>query len=290
MCARMPPLRSVLLLLIASLVLPLPAYAASDIVVENLRHTDPASRQASLNFVVRELAMTLASPPTYAVGALGLYEFELSTNHRLAFVHTDPDGPGGTSAWNDLSEANEPSTVQYVPSIVFRKGLPWSLEAGGEIGWLATSRQFKVGGYGRWAFLGGWDKVPDVAVRVAYDGYVGNEQLDAGVLQLDFSVGYTFKASSKAEAAGTRFSPLVGYAFLMAHANPVAEVGGVGPVTAWVKNAEAGSDPRDFRFHRFFGGMELRSGQVVFRFGADVTVPRGGPLMAGMNLSLGVRL
>lgn len=290
MCARMLPLRRALLLLIVTLVFPVPAFAATDIVVENLKNVDGASRQAHLNFVVRELAMTLASPPTYAVGALGLYEFEISTDHRLAFIHTDPDGAAGTSAWNDLSEANEPSTVQYVPSIVFRKGLPWSFEVGGEVGWLAMSRQFKVGGYGRWAFLGGWDKVPDVAVRLAYNGYVGNEQLDAGVLQLDFAVGYTFKASSKSDRPGTRFSPLVGYAFLMAHASPIAEVSGIGPVTAWAKSAPTGTDPRDFRFHRFFGGMELRSGQVVFRFGADVTVPRGGPLMAAMNFSLGARL
>ncbi len=286
----MLPLRRALLILIATLVLPAPAFAATDIVVENLKSVDAASRQAHLNFVVRELAMTLSSPPTYAVGSLGLYEFEISTDQRIAFIHTDPDDAAGTSAWNDLSEANEPSTVQYVPSVVFRKGLPWSFEVGGQVGWLAMSRQFKVGGYGRWAFLGGWDKVPDVAVRVGYDGYVGNEQLDAGVMTLDFAVGYTFKAASKKEQAGTRFSPLVGYAFLMAHAQPVAEVSGITQMTGWAKTAPDGIDPRDFRFHRFFGGMELRSGQVVFRFGADITVPRGGPLMAAMNFSLGARL
>jgi hypothetical protein len=286
----MLPLRRLLLVLIVLLAAPPTASAATDIVVENLKGVDLAARQAHLNFVIRELAMILGAPPTHAVAALGLYEFELSTDHRLAFIHTDPDGPAGTSAWNDLSEAEEPSTVQYLPSVIFRKGLPWSLEAGGQIGWLATSRQFKVGGYGRWAFVGGWDKVPDVAVRLAYDGYVGNEQLDLGVFQFDLAIGYTFKASTSAARAAARFSPFAGYAFLMAHANPIAEVDGISAVTAWADNAVDGTDPRDFRFHRFFAGMELRSGQVVFRFSADVTGPRGGPLMVAMNFSLGARL
>ncbi len=286
----MLPLRRALLILIATLVLPAPAFAATDIVVENLKSVDAASRQAHLNFVVRELAMTLSSPPTYAVGSLGLYEFEISTDQRIAFIHTDPDDAAGTSAWNDLSEANEPSTVQYVPSVVFRKGLPWSFEVGVDTAWLASTRQFVIGGYGRWAFVGGWDKVPDAAIQVGYKGYVGNDELELGVLELDLSVGYTFKASSKKERPGTRFSPFAGYSLLLAHAQPLTEVEDVGSVSAWSTGASVGVDPRDFRFHRFFGGMELRSGQVVFRFGADITVPRGGPLMAAMNFSLGARL
>ena len=287
----MRPLRRVLLpVLLLSLAMPLPVRAATDIVVENLNAVDASRRQAELDFVVRELAMTLGAPPTYAVAALGLYEFEIATDHRLAFIHTDPEGVAQTPAWRDLSEGDDPATVQYVPHVTFRKGLPWSLEAGGNVGWLAASRQFKVGGYGRWAFLGGWEKVPDVAMRLAYDGYVGNPELDLGVFQLDFAIGYSFKASSKKEQGGTKFSPFAVYAFLMTHANPEADVAEIGEVTAWAQNAQAGVDPRDFRFHRFFGGVEIRAGQVVFRAGADVTVPRTGPLMAAMNFSLGARL
>ena len=176
-----------------------------------------------------------------------------------------------------------------MPRVSFRKGLPWSFEVGADGGWLAGTRQFLLGGYGRWVFVGGWDKVPDAAIQIGYDGYVGNDQLDMGVFELDLSVGYTFKASYKRERPGTRFSPFVGYSFLMAHANPVSEVDGVSWVTAWAKNAPDGTDPRDFRFHRFFGGLEILSGQILFRAGGDITVPRDGPLMGAFNISLGAR-
>jgi len=273
-----------LLLLLA----PSPARALDDVVIDRLGAVDPAARQGEFEFVVRELSMALAAPPNHAVGALGLYELEVTTEHRMAFLHVDPAGPGG-SAWGDVVQDADAGTLAWSPGLQIRKGLPWSFEAGGSAAWMAVTRQFKIGGYGRWAFLGGWDKVPDVALRLGYDGYVGNPQLELGVFKLDLAVGYTFKASSKAERAGTRFSPFGGYGYLMSHARAVSDVGELTEVTAWADKAKTGVDPRDFRFHRFFAGMEIRTSQVVFRFGADLTVPRNGPLMAAMNLSLGAR-
>ena len=282
-------LRPASLLLVLALLAPVAAFAATnDVTVSRLNELEPAVRQGRLDFVVRELAMSLSGPPVHAVASLGLYEFEVATSHRLAFQHTETDGPG-TSAWQDLTEGGEPGTIGYMPTLTFRKGLPWSFEVGGEAGWLAGTRQLMVGGYGRWAFVGGWDKVPDVAIQLGYDGYVGNDQLELGVFELDASVGYTFKASSKRERPGTRFSPFVGYGYLMTHARPMADVDEVSAVTAWADGAATGVDPRDFRFHRFFGGLEILSGQVAFRFGGDVTAPRTGPLLGAFNMSLGAR-
>jgi len=258
-----------------------------DLRVDRLEAVERSERQASFDWVVRELAMTLAAPPTHSVASLGMFEFELSTDHRLTFVH-DATG-AGSSPWSALTEDGEASAVQYIPRVVVRKGLPYSFEVGGNVGWLAASRQFVVGGYGRWAVLDGWTKVPDAAIRLSYDAYVGNDQIDLGVFQLAVSVGYTFETRSALSATGSQFSPFVGYGFLMAHAQPVLDVEGLGPVTAWAKDAGAGVDPREFRFHRFFGGMQIRSGQVQFRIAADVNGPRDGPLVAGVNLSVGTR-
>jgi hypothetical protein len=281
--------RTILAVVFAALLAPAVTHAqTNDIVVERLGQVDAAHRQGRFDFVVREMALSLSGAPTYAVASLGLYEFEISTDHRLAFLHVTEDGPG-TSPWQDLTESGEPGAIGYMPTFTFRKGLPWSFEVGGNAGWIAGTRQFLVGGYGRWAFVGGWDKVPDVAVQVGYDGYVGNPQLDLGVFELDLSVGYTFKASAKRERPGTRFSPFAGYSYLMTHAKPVADVDEVVAVTAWAKDVQPGVDPRDFRFHRFFGGMEVLSGQVAFRFSGDLSVPRNGPLFGAFNLSLGAR-
>ncbi len=274
---------------IAAVACPSFALSATDIAVERLEAIDPSGRQARLDFVVRELAMSIGGPPNRAVASLGLYEFEIATDHRLAFIHAEPRTTTETSPWQDLAEGGTPSAVGYLPGLSFRKGLPWSFEVGVDTAWLASTRQFVIGGYGRWAFVGGWDKVPDAAIQVGYKGYVGNDELELGVLELDLSVGYTFKASSKKERPGTRFSPFAGYSLLLAHAQPLTEVEDVGSVSAWSTGASVGVDPRDFRFHRFFGGMEVLAGQLVFRAGGDVTVPRDGPLLGSITLSLGAR-
>jgi hypothetical protein len=261
--------------------------AMNDLRVNQLESLELSERQAAFDWVVRELAVTLAAPPTHSVASLGMFEFELSTDHRITFVH---DATGlGSSPWSTLTEDGEASAVQYVPRVVVRKGLPYSFEVGGNLGWLAASRQFVVGGYGRWAVLDGWTKVPDAAIQLSYDGYVGNDQLELGVFQLAVSIGYTFETRSALSSTGSRFSPFVGYGLLMAHAAPLSNTDGLGPVTAWANDAAAGVDPREFRFHRFFGGMQIRNGQMHFRIAADVNGPKDGPLIAGVNLSIGAR-
>jgi len=259
----------------------------NDLRIDRLAEIERSDRQASFDWVVRELAITIAAPPTHSVSSLGMFEFELSTDHRMTFVHDDTGA--GSSPWSALSENDEGSAVQYIPRVVVRKGLPYSFEVGGNIGWLSASRQFVVGGYGRWAVLDGWTKVPDAAIQLSYDSYVGNDQIDLGVFQLALSVGYTFETRSALSATGSQFSPFVGCGFLMSHAQPLSDIEGIGPVSAWANDAAPGVDPREFRFHRVFGGMQIRSGQVQFRIAADVNGPKNGPLVAGVNLSLGAR-
>ena len=123
-----------------------------DIRVDQLENVERSERQASFNWVTRELAMAIAAPPTHSVSSLGMFEFEVSTDHRLAFVH-DSTG-AGRAPWSEMSEDGEGSEVQYIPRVVVRKGLPYSFELGGNLGWLGVSRQFVVGGYARWVDQG----------------------------------------------------------------------------------------------------------------------------------------
>ncbi len=269
------------------LCLPKPAAAMKDLRISLLAEVERGERQASFDWVTRELAMSIAAPPTHSVSSLGMFEFELSTDHRIAFVH-DSTG-AGRSPWSEMTEDGEASEVQYIPRITIRKGLPYSFEVGGNLGWLGVSRQFVVGGYGRWAMLDGWKKVPDAAIQLSYDGYVGNDQLELGVFQLALSIGYSFDTRSAMSEKGSEFSPFVGYGFLMSHAAPRSGVEGVAATSAWLDEVLPGIDPGQFRYHRFFGGMQIRTGQVQFRISADVNGPQDGPLVAGINLSLGSR-
>jgi hypothetical protein len=275
--------------------LPRPALGAfpDDLVVDRLSEIETARRQAKLNFVVREVAGLISGPPSHAVGSLGYLEFEFSFDNRLGFLHTSPLSGEEVSAWDALSEDGDASGVGYLPTVRFRKGLPWSIEVGVDFAWLAGSRQVALGGYARWAFLDGWKKVPDMALSLGYTGYIGNDELDLGVFDLALSIGYTFDVASKPGAIrpATKFSPFAGYQYLMAHAAPAfVDVDGVGPVSAWVSEEEPllGVDPSRFRYHRAFVGLEIGSGEVVFRTSGDFTFGKDAPVSVGLNVGLGV--
>ena len=209
----------------------------------------------------------------------------------MGFLHTDAAAGETISAWDAIIEDGDAARVGYLPTFRFRKGLPWSVEVGMDFAWLAGSRQAVLGGYARWAFLDGWTKVPDVAIQLGYKGYLGNDELDLGVFEMDLSVGYTFEVSSKPGTASpaTQMSPFAGYSLLMTHAAPgFVDVDGVGPVSGWVNPDLVGVDPQRFRHHRVFVGLEIGSGEVVFHAAGDFTFGKESPVSVGFQIGLGV--
>ena len=291
-------MRSALPLLLACLVVPALAADAraafpNDISIHRLGDVEQARRQAKFDFVTRELAGLISGTPSHAVGSLGYLEFEFSFDNRMGFLHTDPLVGESISAWDAVIEDGDATKVGYLPTFRFRKGLPWSFEVGIDFAWLAGTRQTALGGNVRWAFLDGWKKVPDMALSLGYTGYLGNDQLDLGVFDLSLSVGYTFDVASRPGAArpATLFSPFVGYQYLMNHAAPAfVDVEGVGPVSAWVNPDEplVGVDPLRFRYHRAFLGIEIGSGEVVFRASGDFTFAKDAPVSVGFQLGIGI--
>ena len=286
---------AVFLRLLPLLVLLLPSWAAAfpeDVTPERLQVVELARRQGRFDFVVRELGMLISPAPHWSVGSLGAYEFEVGLHNRLGFRNVRPRGTDRTSAWDDVVEDGSASAVQALPGLSFRKGLPFSLEIGGHVDWLAASRNLTAGGYGRWVVQDGWDKVPDFAVQLGYSGLLGNDQLKLGTFELDLSMGYTLLPKGAGQSSSpTRFSPYGGYGFLMTHASPaLTPIDGIVPVTAWAKTAQPGVDPGQFRAHRLFLGVEIWSGQVCFRFGADLTMPKGGPASATLDTGLALRI
>jgi len=280
-----------LTLLVVALALPVTVRAAgsADIVVNALENVEPARRQARFDFVVRELAMSILSPPNYAVAAMGLYEGEVAFDNRVSFIHVAASTGESSSPWQELTESGEPSQVVFMPSLTVRKGLPWSFEVGGDVGWVGGSRQFLVGGFGRWVPFGNWEKMPDVGVGLGYRGLIGNDELELGVFHLDLNIGYSFRMNSRATRPGTKFSPYGGYQFLQSHAKPGVTVDQVSAVSGWANRAATGVDPRAFMFHRGFIGMEVRSGSFAFRIAGSATFPRKAPVVAGLDVSIGLR-
>ena len=266
------------------------AGSPDDISVNRLSAVPSVERQSAFDFVVRELAISISPHPSWSVGSLGLYEFEVSYDNRLTFIHAGPLSSDGSAPWQDMTEGGDPSNVQWTPTLRVRKGLPFSFEVGGDVGWHAGTAQMLIGGYGRLAFLDGWKRIPDAAIQLRYTGYVGNDQLELGVFETDLSVGYTFLVPGLSGHPGMVFSPFVGYGFLMSHAKPLAvTVDSVIGVSAWSDEASTEVDPRMFRFHRLFGGIELGGTRLQFRFSGDINMARNGPALGSLQMGLALR-
>jgi len=85
----------------------------------------------------------------------------------------------------------QPSTV-LIPSFHVRKGLPFSLELGGRVGWVEKSSQVVATGEVKWAVNEGFTWLPDVSLRGHATKLFGARDLSLTVMGLDIGVGKQF--------------------------------------------------------------------------------------------------
>ena len=79
-----------------------------------------------------------------------------------------------------------------MPSVHVRKGLPFSLELGGRVGWVEKSRMVAATGELKWAVNEGFTYLPDIAVRGHVTKLFGAGDFDLTGHGLDFGVGKQF--------------------------------------------------------------------------------------------------
>jgi hypothetical protein len=188
-----------------------------DVVLTNLAAYE--DNTGAYHDLVRELGVAIANKPMAPGETLGLNGFDLSVFNSVSFLHargteSDPSG------WERTQAESDPNDVLWIPTIGLRKGLPLSLEAGLNVGWIGMSHQGILGGYGRWALVEGYRKAPDVTIQVGYTGYVGNEELWLGVIDTSATVGYTFPFGRTVGINTSRFSPYVGVGTVRIAAEP----------------------------------------------------------------------
>ncbi|NMO14745.1 hypothetical protein HPC49_19690 [Pyxidicoccus fallax] len=85
----------------------------------------------------------------------------------------------------------QPSTV-LIPSFHVRKGLPFSLELGGRVGYIERSSMVVGTGELKWAVNEGFTWLPDIGVRAHVTKLFGARDLNLSVWGLDFGVGKQF--------------------------------------------------------------------------------------------------
>lgn len=217
--------------ILSTLLLATPAWAAfpEDVTLSQLdtyggeAYTDAAGIAEAWATVAQNLGTAIANQPQGAT-TLGLDGFEVAAGTSVSFV----DGSradGSPTAWQRARAGNQATGALFVPGVHVRKGLPFSLEVGGQLGWLGFTRQGVVGGYGRFAPLEGYRKAPELAVQVGYTGYIGNDELDLGTTDAAVILGKTWAIDS---GQGVRTSTI----------HPFVAVGG-NWIRAWPKLSEA---------------------------------------------------
>lgn len=264
-------MRTLLVAAIFGVVFAAPAYAAwpDDVSLGALATANGeaasvnASREA-YKTVVRELGTSIANKPVAPAHTLGLTGFDVMLTSGLGFVDAMANNDANPAPWERVHPDQDPSHVMWTPGLAVRKGLPLSLEVGANLQYIAFSRQAVLGGYGRWGLVEGYRQYPDVTIQVGYSSYIGNDELELGVMDGSLSIGYDLPFGRKAGFNDASFSPYGGVGVLWINAAPQLSSDeqaalGVGPVSGFggKPGFQEGFRPATVHF-----GFQLRSGDV----------------------------
>lgn len=211
-----------------------PVASANDMdpVLTRMWRYDPTTNQiVTRNDLFDALALDLAqgfAPPVLRPAeTLGWSGFFMGLEATLTFI--DPEA----AQWRCGIEANEhdhggnmgcngwdvSDGALFVPTVHVRKGLPYSIELGFHIQYMANSELVGIGGEIRFApfegYRNGWaGYLPDVGVAFVGSYIMGSDELAVGMLGVDVSISYPFTISGQ-----FTITPYLGYDFFLVGAD-----------------------------------------------------------------------
>lgn len=258
---------------------------ASTYIAENATETDYVV--TGYHTMVKELGVTLANKPMAPGDSLGMNGFQVSIANTFAFIRTGSVDGINPTGWDLSAEDDDPPPFLFVPTLQLRKGLPLSLEIGANAGWVGLTNSGVLGVYGRWSLLEGHRRIPEVAVQLGYAGYVGNDELELGVLDMSATVGYSLPFGVTEGINQAVFSPYVSVGVNQIHAAPRADLsrtdleGRIREVTYVQADAEHFVD--GFAPLQIGGGFRIVNGD----FAATLAATYSPDLIATVNVGFG---
>jgi hypothetical protein len=226
---------------------------------------------ASFRQLVAELGTLVANPTVLPASTTGLYGFEVDFGTQFVLTEAH-DRAGEPSPWNRVNPEEDSSVYQVLPAMTVRKGLPLSTEVGATLGWIGGTATGTFGAFGRVAVIEGFKPLPDVTLQLGYSGYVGNDQLDCGVLDLGVTVGSTFPTGRLPGVNTGAVAPWGTFRTLRVRANPTIEPE-VEEAIGALRYA-SGADPEEqpappIAVPQFAAGVQFVSGNAHLRIGAS---------------------
>jgi hypothetical protein len=261
--------------LCAALLAPSPAHAGpSDIDISGMvdhegeEVLDPALLGSDFRQLVMEIGTMVSNKPSTPAATLGWAGFDVDLGMQFILIAAH-DRNGQPSPWERAAEDEVSPVYHSVPTFSVRKGLPMSTEIGATFGWITGSSTGIVGGFGRVAILENYKPLPDVALKVGYAGYVGNDQLDVGALDFGVTVGSSWPVGRVTGVNGGRVSPWGSFTMLSVRGNPTIDEETEEDIGA-VRYSRGDPENRNppIAVPQFGIGVDLLSGDVHLRLGA----------------------
>jgi hypothetical protein len=242
--------------------------------------------QANWRDLVKELGTVASNKPVTPARTLGTWGWEVSAYNQFIFTEAK-FREDGISPWARADPEGNPPDVRTMPTVAFRKGLPLSAEVGANFGWLNGTNTGVAGGFGRVAVLEGYHPAPDVSLQLGYSGYVGNDEIELGVLDLSVTLGTTVYSGRIRGINTAQFSPYATFSSLRISASPKLPeeaFEALGLVRFRASREE--NDLAPIILPQFGGGFQIAAQGVHLRFAATwapATVPAG---LVGLGFNL----
>lgn len=232
--------------------------------------------------LIAEIGTTVANKQILPASTTGVSGFEFAVHNT--FVFTDAiEREREISPWDRAVHTEDAESYLFVPTFSARKGLPLSTEIGGSIGWIGLTRTGIASAFGRIALIEGYKPWPDLTLQLGYSGYIGNDELELGVLDMGVTLGTRLETGSGGMNTG-RFEPFANFSILRVTAAPTIDERTATAIGAVSFRKKIGAQP-PIALPQIAAGFQVTSGNVHFRLAGSwawKTVPTG---TAGMGLT-----
>jgi hypothetical protein len=276
---------AVLSLLLASA----PAMASwpTDITLSGMRTFDGVRAaeptEDAYRALITDLGTAIANQPMLPAATTGISGWDVAVSTTVLFARiVDEDEP---THWQRAHPEGDPQNTVFLPTLTARKGLPWSTEIGMTAGWYGGSHQGVFGGFARVSPLEGYKPYPDLNLQVGYSGYINNDELDLGVLDVGCTIGTRFGIKRLRGVTFSQWAPFVGVSLLQVRASPKLDAATAAEVGA-LQFGGADADEPALTLTRVAGGFQITNNKALFRLAVG-WVPKSVPtLTLGMGFAL----
>lgn len=224
-------------------------------------------QQKNFRLLTTEYGLAVTEPVLSPAETLGIAGFDLGVEITLV------DIPELKEHWRRAIEDERPDNELFITRIRLRKGLPFSLELDGSVGFIHNSSAV-IGNIGlKWALNEGFRYFPDLAVRGSVNRVFSSRDLDLFTVAVDFWISKQFSILGM-----FTLTPYAGYSLMYLRGNSQV-------LDPTPKNFSDNESVRTGNFvfetenliaHRFFFGLRIVWFIMSFTFEGMFAFPSEG--------------